>query len=291
MASPRRRIGLIGGAALVAGVALLGGAALGLDRLALALLRPPHRAPARTPADVGMQAQDWTVPGDPALEGWWIEGGDPAGPVVLLAHGWGANGAALLPLAQAAAPVSAAVALWDVRGHGRSDRAARVSIRQFRDDALRAVQAAGTRLPGRPLLLVGHSMGGAAGILAAREGAPLAGLVLIATPWDVFGAIARYLRERGLPGGLLVPLLKPFWRVRVGVPARTVHPGRALTGLALRTLVIQPERDTRVPPRDGERLARAAGTEAMLVAGADHTDVLTSPQVAELLRDFVAATR
>lgn len=260
---------------------------LALDRMALKLMRPAHRPPGREPSDLGLAGREWDISGDPPLKGWWMEGEDPAGPVVLLAHGWGANGGVVLPLARAVAPVASAMVTYDVRGHGRSDRASLVSIRQFRDDAMRAVNAVTAERPGTAVILAGHSLGGAAGILAAAQGAPLAGLILVATPFDVYGAIGRYLRERRIPGHLLVPLLKPFWRVRVGLPERVLHPGRNLERVKLPTLIIQPENDLRVPLSDGERLARASGGRLAVVPGAGHADVLQHPLTGELMRAFM----
>lgn len=277
------------GPLLVTGVALVLLVSIAaLDRLALAMLRPPHRPSGREPSDVGLEGQDWTIPGEPPLKGWVMEGGSPEGPVVVLAHGWGANAGVVLPVGAAMAPAASRVLAYDVRGHGRSDRAAVVSIRQFRDDAMRAVRSATARFPGRPVILAGHSLGGAAAILAAAEGAPVAGLVLVAAPYDVFGTIGRYLEEKGLPGRWLIPLLRPFWRVRVGLPERRLHPGLALSRISLPTLVIQPEVDTRVPPTEGARLASTAGTTMKLVSGAGHTDVLQHTATAALVREFAA---
>lgn len=244
-----------------------------------------------------------------------MDGQDPEGPVVLLAHGWGATGATVLPLAALAAPVASSVVTYDVRGHGRSDRWPRVTIRQFRDDAARALEAVAERTHGCPVVMVGHSMGGAGAILAAErllggggqgspgEAAPgdkgderssrpfpLAGLVLVAAPFDVYDAIARYLDQRHLPGDLLVPVLKPFWKLRVGEPPWRLHPGRALERMApLPVLVIQPEEDTRVVPSQGRALARASGTEMVMIPGRGHRDILDDDGMGEILRDFVAA--
>lgn len=263
------------------------GIALALDRLALALLRPAHRPAAREPSDVGLSGQDWTVPGEPPLKGWVMKGGSETGAVVVLAHGWGANTGVVLPVGAAMAPAASRVVAYDVRGHGRSDQAPMVSVRQFRDDAMRVVETVVRTFPGRPVVLAGHSLGGAAAILAAAEGAPVSGLILVACPYDVFGTIGRYLEERGLPGRILIPLLRPFWRLRVGQPARRLHPGHALEALAVPTLVIQPEMDTRVPPTEGVRLATAARTVVSMVPGAGHTDVLQHPRTAELCLEFV----
>jgi len=263
-----------------------------VDRIALGMMRPARRPVAREPDALGMEFTEWTIPGDPPLEAWEISGQDPAGPVVIVSHGWSANAAVVLPLAQAAAAVSARVVAFDVRGHGRSADAPKVSLRQFRDDALRASRAVVAREAGRegrtpPIVMAGHSMGGTAAILAAGEGAPLAGVILLAAPCDIFGTVARYLTEKGLPGSLLMPLTRPFFRLRVGLPERVLSPVRVLPQLDLPVCVIQPAEDTRVPPSEGRRLAQLAHTRMHLVKGAGHTSVLDSEETAAIVGDFL----
>ena len=216
-----------------------------------------------------------------------MEGGNPAGPVVVLAHGWGANAGALLSLAPALLPVASHLVAVDVRGHGRSADAPIVSIRHFRDDLVRILRHVRDETPHNPVVLAGHSMGGAAAILAAEDTGVVAGLALIAAPHDVFGTVARYLRERGIPGHLLVPLFLPSWRLRIGEPAWRLDPGRALSALSIPTLVLQPADDVRVPPPEGEALARAAGVPLVTIPGAGHSDVLTHPETGRLLTNFV----
>ena len=271
--------------AVVFGVALVGFA---LDRMAVALLRPQRRPVGQTPGDVGVHARAFTLRDEPALEGWWMEGGRPGGPVVVLAHGWGANAGALLSLAPALLPVASHLVAADVRGHGRSAHAPVVSIRHFRDDLVRVLQHVREQAPDTPLVLAGHSMGGAAGILAAEATGIVGALALIAAPHDVFGTVARYLGERGIPGHLLVPLFVPSWRLRIGEPAWRLDPGRALASMSIPTLVVQPADDVRVPPSEGAALARAAGVDVATIPGAGHSDVLTHPETGRLLGNFVA---
>lgn len=276
--------------------------AFALDRLTLSVLRPRRRPVARTPEDVGLPWESFTVPDGPdddapPLEAWSIRGQDPEGPILLLAHGWGANTAVVLPLAAAAAPACSQIVAWDVRAHGRSEGAPTVSLRQFRDDALRTArfvdrartgEGGGTR---RPMVMVGHSMGGDAAILAADAGAPLDAIGLVATPCDVYGTVARYLQEHGIPGPAVLPLTRPFFRLRIGLPGRALDPGLALPRLHIPVLVIQPGADTRVPPTEGERLARLSGSEMVLIPGAGHTDVLDHPETGRALRDFLTRIR
>jgi alpha-beta hydrolase superfamily lysophospholipase len=258
-----------------------------LDRVAVALMRPRRRPVEVTPSAMGLRARDWVVQGRPPLNGWWIDGANPAGPVVLVVHGWGANTGVTLPLARFAAPVASHVITFDARGHGRNSVSAQVSLRTFREDVRRAVEAVKEIAPQRPLVILGHSMGGAGSILAAAEGAPVAGLLTVASPYHVYDAIVSFLNDRGLPGKLIVTLLRPFWRLRVGVPEEEIHPGKAAARLRIPMRVVQPEHDTRVVPEEGVALAQAVGVPLVTIRGAGHTDVLQSPRLGEEIVRFL----
>ena len=76
---------------------------------------------------------------------------------------------------------------YDARGHGRSGRAADYSLRAFADDALRMLR----EIVKEPALLVGHSLGALAALVAAGDAPELVrGLVLedpalgYAKAWD-----------------------------------------------------------------------------------------------------------
>ena len=113
------------------------------------------------------------------------------------------------------------------------------------------------------------------------------GLVLLAAPADVLEATATYLRERGLPGRLMVRLFRPSWRLRIGEPYRRLIPERRIAEIDAPVLVVQPEHDVRVSLGQARRLARAAGTEPTVVEGTGHKDVLESPETTRLVLDFL----
>jgi pimeloyl-ACP methyl ester carboxylesterase len=66
----------------------------------------------------------------------------------------------------------------DYRGHGGSGRAGRYVLADFLSDVLAWIE----HLAGRPLVIVGGSIGGALGMMAAAEGARVDGLVLLDVP-------------------------------------------------------------------------------------------------------------
>jgi alpha-beta hydrolase superfamily lysophospholipase len=152
-----------------------------------------------------------------------------------------------------------------------------------------AVSYVGDRFAGRRLVLVGHSLGGAAAVLAVAEGAKADALVLIATPSDVVRITSEYLTDKGMPGALLVTLLRPFWWRRLGSSFRPHTPHLRISEVRVPMLIIQPENDRRVERYHAERLAHAAGVSYQLVPGHAHTDVLGAPLTARLVEDFLGS--
>lgn len=287
----------------------------GLDRLAGRLVRPTIQPVERTVDALGLPVRELTIESaGHQLQGWLIEpdgaapgtseadgaapgatsldrgrpdGADPAEPLVILAHGWGANHGVVLRLGGPLARRGHDVLLFDVRGHGHNPPVDQVTIRAFRDDVMACVRQAKGLFPHRPLVLIGHSMGGAAGVLAAAEGAPLDGLILIASPSDVLTVTAEYLTDHDMPGPFLVTILRPFFWRRIGGTFRRLTPSRRIRELDLPLLMIQPELDARVIRPHADRLAAAAGAPYHLIGGREHTDVLEAPETVELVEGFL----
>lgn len=94
---------------------------------------------------------------------------DSSRPSVLMLHGGGQNRFSWKKTGQILASQGLHVVALDSRGHGDSDRApdAKYTVEALSADTLEVI-----RQIGRPVVLIGASMGGLTGILAAREAGP-----------------------------------------------------------------------------------------------------------------------
>jgi pimeloyl-ACP methyl ester carboxylesterase len=73
---------------------------------------------------------------------------------------------------------------YDIRGHGKSGRAADYSLRAFADDALHVLRD----LAKAPAVLIGHSLGGLAAMAAAAEAPELVAALVLEDPAFGYGA-------------------------------------------------------------------------------------------------------
>ncbi|EFG75058.1 hydrolase, alpha/beta domain protein [Mycobacterium parascrofulaceum ATCC BAA-614] len=100
----------------------------------------------------------------------WNHGTDGAGrPSVLMLHGGGQNRHSWKNTGQTLADEGLHVVALDSRGHGDSDRApnADYDVETLTADVLQVIRALG-----RPVMIIGASMGGLTGILAAHRAGP-----------------------------------------------------------------------------------------------------------------------
>jgi len=275
---------------VAAGVATAGGL-LALDRLANSVMSTTPVQPEVHVPDLGIDHEDLRIgSAGQELAAWLLKPRSPRerAPLLLLAHGWGASYGTVLQLARPLVSGGYEVLLFDARGHGRNAPAPFVNVGHFRDDTLSVVAYVRERFPGRRLVLVGHSLGGAGAVLAAAEGARIDGLVLIAAPSDVLRITSEYLTDHGKPGPFMVAMLMPFLRRRMRGSFRSHTPVARISEVRVPMLIIQPEHDRRVARYHAELLSEAAGVPYHLVPDREHTDVLAAPMTERLLEEFLA---
>ncbi|AFM18741.1 putative hydrolase or acyltransferase of alpha/beta superfamily [Mycolicibacterium chubuense NBB4] len=122
----------------------------------------PNTTTFRGSDDLNLVADEWNNPAT-------TEGFDESRPSVLMLHGGGQNRFSWKKTGQILASEGFHVVALDSRGHGDSDRSpdATYTVEALCADTLRVLDQIG-----RPTVLIGASMGGLTGILAAREAGP-----------------------------------------------------------------------------------------------------------------------
>lgn len=256
--------------------------------------KPAVRRGTQWPA--GLVATDVSLPGPggSTLRGWFCRPDEnavrPPGAVVL--HGWGGSAADLAPIARPLLDAGVHTLFLDARCHGRSDDADFTSMPRFAEDV-----AAGVRwlrdqphLDPERILLVGHSVGAGACLLAARDDPRIAAVVSLSSMADPREMMTRLLAGSHLP--------KPFMRLAlrlvehlIGLRFREFAPLTTLPTLAVPVLLVHGEHDVVVPVADARRLAAAAPDATLLVVpGAGHADIDDATLVSDALREFALRT-
>ncbi|GAB3239323.1 alpha/beta fold hydrolase [Mycolicibacterium hippocampi] len=126
----------------------------------------PRTVTFRGDDDLTLVADEWNNPDAEAPSG--VEF-DPSRPSILMLHGGGQNRFSWKKTGQILAERGLHVVAMDSRGHGDSDRSpeARYTVDALCADTLRVIEQMG-----RPVVLIGASMGGLTGIQAAHEAGP-----------------------------------------------------------------------------------------------------------------------
>jgi pimeloyl-ACP methyl ester carboxylesterase len=237
----------------------------------------------------------------------WLEAG--SGPPLVLIHGAGGSAELWQPQLDGLADVARVVAL-DLPGHGPLGGRGEPSVPAYAE-WLAGVLAS---LDGGPVVLGGHSMGGAVALTGALAWPErLAGLVLIGTGarLRVLARIVDLLREDPREGHRLIRDLSfaagaPRERVeavdrilREGAPLVTLGDFLAcdrfdvrdrLAGIRTPTLVLTGAEDQLTPPKYGRFLAETIpGARFVEVPAAGHFPQLEQPiAVNAAIREFLA---
>jgi pimeloyl-ACP methyl ester carboxylesterase len=248
----------------------------------------PHRRTPRAPGVLaGIEPEEIRVRVDGVPVAGWSYG---RGPVVLLVHGWGGCARDWSELAPLVVAAGYRAVLFDLPAHGLSG-----GKRTALPDMVRAIHTLAHELtfgPGgemEPLeAVVAHSFGGAAAVLAMRDGLLARRLVLVnpvGDPMSFEGAVSHAL---GL-GPAARAALRDRIRVRAGGDLARIDVVRAAAGLSVPGLVIHDADDTTVPYAQGRAIAHAwPGARFVTARGLGHRGVLTSRAVLDAIASFAA---
>lgn len=230
-------------------------------------------------------------------------GDSAAAPSILLIHGSGVSAGAWVNQLRGLL-TAFRVAAIDLPGHGKSDPIPQASVEGYAETVAEFLEALGSG----PVLVVGHSLGGAIAIaLAAQRPHAVTGLVLLAScaklPWvdSSWGRLLPYvpgplwktffistaqklLFARGVPGHAVSLGMQELRSCRAETILKDLQAAKAMdltqqaTGLDVPTLILCGSQDRLTPPAlSADLKGLIPGSRLTLVEGAGHMLLLEVP--------------
>jgi alpha-beta hydrolase superfamily lysophospholipase len=261
--------------------------------MALAQFHPQRIACDSSPEQLGLPCSEVDFECDGLrLSGWDVPVSAPDRPVVLIAHGLGANKQNFLPVVQMIHELDYHAFIFDFRGHGDSDG----WVTTFGDRESRDLKAAHdqvvARHPRSRVFGLGYSMGGSALVKMAAEHHRAFDRIVLDGTFARAENVARgtLLRPFGLLRGPIWQMGR-FWGWAIsGTDLGHHEPEKWISGLSDRPLLlIHGTADSMIPHTEAVRLHELAGSrsaELWLVEGAGHLGTINHPDYRDRLRHF-----
>ncbi|MBX3379756.1 MAG: alpha/beta hydrolase [Phycisphaeraceae bacterium] len=224
---------------------------------------------------------------------WDITGLDPDGPLLILTHGWSDSKVGALSRIGALAPMASRLIAWDMPGHGESNGACELGLREH-EDLLRLLEVVDADA-GRAIVLMGWSLGAGVSVAAAAKRG-VAGVIaeapyrLAITPASNVMQARRSPWRLNLPAALWLVGLRATSRIR---PWRGFDRAELAKALRCPVLVLHGSDDAVCPEAEAQAIANSAPDATLVeVAGARHNDLWTQSttraQATQAVRTFMA---
>ena len=233
-----------------------------------------------TPEELGLTAETISLTSSDGidLQGWWIRTNDPKGVVVVL-HGMdGLDASSLLPQAVFLNEAGYAVFVQDMRAHGRSGgERIGLAFEEIRDviPVLDWIKA-NPEIVGKPVTLLGLSMGGAVAIRTAAVRPDVDAVISVSAYASIDRMISHGMRLMDFPEAgiqLFVPFSKLGMLTVYGVWPANASPEKDISKIDPRpVLIMHGSSDSQISVENAYLLQEAAGNnvELFIVEGADH---------------------
>lgn len=245
-----------------------------------------------SPAAFGLAHTDVTIPtvNGKVLAGWLVPAA-PGAPLVVMMHGWGANAQSMLPLAEVLHRHGFALLLVDARSHGRSDADTFSSMPRFAEDLDAVLDWMASGAIEKPLrvVLLGHSVGGAAALLCAsrRDGVDA---VVSLSAFDHPETVMRaYLARAHVPFRPFGWLICRYVERIIGHRFDAIAPVATIGAVRCPVLIGHGAEDRLVPPDCARAIAAAATgrTELALLPDAGHEEPPCYEHLGKLIATFL----
>jgi hypothetical protein len=222
----------------------------------------------------------------------WLGKGDPDKPVVVVVHGLGDSLESYVGHARLFRERGYGALLLDVRGHGASEGVYTTLGGLESHDVRAAIQSLRERgLASHGLLLMGHSMGAVAALLAAADEADLRA-VIVEAPYDTYRNTVTHHAKLlyGLPAWVpIIPLAIRAAEWRAGFDADEIDCVRAAGRIRAPLLAIVDGADRRMTEEIVRRVVDAhPGPKRLWVAsGVDHVGAIGHPDYRRQVTSFL----
>lgn len=259
-------------------------------RLTQILLRPyPQTMRGELACSGEVEPVAFPTAGGLLCRGWWVRRPEnPSNRCAILAHGWTSHALRMQELVEPLLGMGYQVLLYNARSHGNSDPYPVCSLVQFTEDVMAAVNLA--RQHTETVVLVGHSLGAAASLVAAADGAPVSAVVALAPPAHPAEASMEILRAEGMPAERIMARIGGHIQETIGRTFEAIAPERRVRDVGCPVLLVHGTQDEVVPFTHFERICRCAApnVKPVRVEGADHYAVRTAPETLTALLSFLS---
>lgn len=246
--------------------------------------------PVALPVNLKVEPVTFPSKSGATISGWLVENQTNRA-VVILQHGVRADKSTLVERAQFLSQAGYAVLLFDFQAHGES-RGDKITFGFLESrDSQAAVEYVKKRFPGKPIGVIGESLGGAAALLAKP---PLDVQALVLE--SVYPTIVDATKDRlewvlGRPARLLSPLLTCQFGLRLGISPDELRPIDQVAKIKVPKLFLAGTKDPRTKISEArEMFARAAEPKFFFpVEGAAHQDLyrFLGKRYESLILDFL----
>jgi alpha-beta hydrolase superfamily lysophospholipase len=251
------------------------GALVGLYVAGWALARPVMAVVGPPPASLDAELVAFSSESGSMIHG-WFSSAPAARASLLLLPGVRANRLSMVQRAEFLRRAGYSILLIDFQATGESDGDAITFGWRERLDVLAAVHYLRTRMPGRPVGIIGFSLGGAATLLAAPALHVDAAVLEAVYPSIDRAVVNRLEMQAGPFGKMAAPLLLLQLRPRLGITSDDLKPVDHIAQIGCPVLVASGTADRHTTMEDTRVLFEAAREpkELWWVEGATHVDLL-----------------
>jgi pimeloyl-ACP methyl ester carboxylesterase/DNA-binding MarR family transcriptional regulator len=220
-------------------------------------------------------------------------------PAVILVHDWSSNAASMLPVASLLHKANFHVFMYDARGHGFSGHDGPITVLKLAEDVSAAIDYLETRrdVDISRLGVVGHSVGGAAAILAAATEPRIRAVVSSSAPADLEACIRRSMKKKFIPSWPFPWLFIRFIERWLKISVKSCSPKNRVQELQVPLLLLHGDSDQFVHPFNLDAIyvrGKPEFTKRLLIRKRGHSDIMLDPvfqqHIVSFLRESLASS-